>query len=213
MYDATKSNDKLYLIPEAEPYLSACTDWLERYQEYGRAAFALAASIGAAGFFPNFDHEVIALTMVDPIPSGWARAKIKGRGAPRLVPAKGAPGDKARALLTALPPMPKWNEIAALIGHPCQIKYCSPESGSSGFSTCGVGFWSLVNITWAGDNIAILAKDPQPQIAVLRNKYPDVIIENGDWSPPVGLRSISKARWNLLVAQAEVDSERAVISP
>lgn len=204
----SSAKDRLYLLVEGEPYLSACRDWRARHEATMEATFAFCASLGAKGFYPGFDEGFSHLTWVDPAPAGWEPVKkLRKSLARRLAPVKGPAGDAARAAIAALPPIPKWQEIATLIGHPCQIRYRTSNNECWGFSTCGVNFWKLVDISWAGDEFLILAKDTAPEIVALREKYPDVIIGEGVWSPPEGLRPISEARWKLKEAEQRVKME------
>lgn len=199
--------DTLYLLVRGEPYLSACQNWRRRYQDAQTAAFSFADSLGARGFFRGFDHELIGLTPAEPVPAGWTLLKRKGRLQSRLVPAKGIAGDDARRAIAALPPVPKWRELANLINHPCQIVWHTPDGSASGSSTCGANFWSLVDIAWAGESLAILAVDTAQRIADIRREHPGAKIEIGEWSVPPGLLPISKARWRLIEAQSRVDAE------
>lgn len=202
------TRDILHLVVEDEPYLLACRAWRRRYDAGVAAAFALARSLGANGYFRGFDDELIAITVVDPPPPGWVRAKrLRVNHQPRLVPARGPAGVLAREAIGVLPAMPGWQEIARLIGHPCQVRYRLPGDRGGGFSTCGVGFWALVDLSWVGEQYMIRALDTVAEIAKIRATHPDAIIEQGVWSPPPGLRVISKARWVLIEAQANVAAE------
>lgn len=202
------SPDTLHLLVEGEPYLSACAEWRQRYMTATKAGWAYAQSLGAGGFFPNFDQELVALMPVEPLPPGWTRlTKRRVNELPRMMPIKGPAGDMAREQIAALPRMPKWGEIATLIGHPCQIRWKS-ENGC-GFNTLGVGHWRLVDIAWTPEHFMILACDPAPSIARLRISHPGVEIQEGEWTPPAGLTPITKARWDLYEAQARFDDEVA----
>lgn len=207
------SKERLWLLVEGTPYLAACLDWKRRYREASDAAFRFAHSLGAAGYFHDLAYQLNAITPVTPIPDGWVKAKLAQKYQPRLVPAKKQAGEMARAGIAALPRTPRWPELARLIGHPCQVRYRVPSNDEGeedrrwGFSECGAGFANLVQLTWTADQLALVVGDTAPTIARLQDEFPDVIIEEGPWTPPAGLRQITEAQWDLIMAQAKVDQE------
>lgn len=199
----------LYLLVESEPYLSGCVAWKERHDAGMKASWAFARSLGADCFLPGMNNELVALPVLDPVPEGWKVLKARRvNEKSRLIPIVGKAGDAVRAALAALPKMPRWHEIAELIGHPCQINYSSEAGGIEGaMCTAGVGFWRLVDLAWTREHFLILAPDTAPMIQELRDEIPDIVIEQGEWPVPPGLRPISKARWDLIFAQAKVEEE------
>ncbi len=68
-----------------------------------------------------------------------------------------------------------------------------------------------IGIGWfnGGETIIIRAPNPAEKIARLRWEHPTAVIDGG-WAPPDGLRPISQARYELLLAEAKVrEEERA----
>lgn len=206
------SNPVLYLLVEAEPYVSFCKDWRERWIKATQTALEMAESLGASGYFPGHEGEFQALTPVDPMPEGWTYARTPMDHAPRLVPLHGLAGKSARNLVAHLPSVPKSQEIATFIDHPCRIIYKSSLEAAEAYGFCGVGHWLPVNLAWAGDQFMIQVVDMQRVIDEYLDTYPDLVVEVGDWTPPAGLRPISKARWDFIEARENLDAEEQLIA-
>lgn len=193
-----------YLVVESEPYLTACRDWQTRRLTAFNAALEFANHLGATGIFPGFDNELIGITPISPIPEGWKLRKINHRRAQQLIPSNNV----AKAAVAALPIAPKNKELRKLLKHPCTVSYNHPEQHISGFADLG-GF-RPVKLDRIGDDLILRAPDPHPYIDKLRRQYPGVVICTGEWNPPAGLRPISWARYELLIAQARVAVEEKV---
>jgi len=118
--------DSLYLLVEADPILSICRDWRNRWMAARKAAWDFASSLGSPGIFSSLDDNCTALVLVTPIPDGWCLAKRRRvTHQPRMVPLNGTAGDEARAAMAALPTHPHWDEIAKAIGCPsCIVNRC-----------------------------------------------------------------------------------------
>jgi hypothetical protein len=201
--------ESLYLIVEAEPFLSICREWKHRHDTARAATFAFAEKHGSNGVFPDFYGDVIGITVQRSVPPGWSVKKARRVAQHhRLMPAKGQAGDAVRAEIAALPKHPRHAEIADAIGHPCNISY-KCENGRWGSGVMGDD-WEPVSIGWAGDTFIIKAPNADRYVAQQLAEYPNCTITLGHWTVPDGLTRITKAEKELLYAQAAVDQERSV---
>jgi len=197
------TDENFYLVVEAEPYMSFCHEWRARFDAARKAAWELAKSYGASGYFPGFDKEFRALTMVDPIPEGWERRKRPAAIRDRLFPAKGKAGDAVRSAIAGLPSFPRQEEVRDLLNHPCMVEY---RDGDRWGVACIGSALNPVYLGWIGDTFIIRAPDPAPDIARTKERHPTATI-TGAWAPPAGLRSISAARYELMLAEHAVQTE------
>lgn len=193
----------LYLLVEDESYRAACHAWRRRFELSTKAAYQFARSLGADGYIPGLEHELVGITMINPIPAGWTRRKVKSLV--YLAPKNGEAGRQARIAIAALPAVPARDEIAQLIRHPCQISYQTSDGDQESVGIFDLGS-GAVDIAWSGSDFLIQAPNIEKIITGYRDEFPDLVISGGHWSPPVGLRSISKSRWN---AMESVEMEMA----
>ena len=200
--------ENLYLVVEAEPFLSTCREWKHRYGVARAATFAFAEKHGSNGVFPDLYEDLIGLTVQPTVPPGWCIKKARRVAQhDRLVPAKGPAGDVIRAEIEALPKHPRHSEIAQALGHPCQVVY--KYEGGKGFSLMGRAF-NHVQLGWASDTFMIVVPNAERYVQEHLERYSGCEIIEGRWTVPEGLRSITKSEQELIYAQAAVDQERAV---
>ncbi len=202
--------DRIHFVVEPGPLLDACKDWKARYIAHRHAAADLVRAKGATKiYFAGFNNAMAGLDGVERIPQGWQRQKTGRSGETALLPAKGPKGDAARAELAALPPVPRHSEIADLIGHPCQLSYTRPDKG--GYSEMmGVHLYP-VQVHWSkldDGQILITAPDADAWVAGIEEQYPDAIITLGRWTPPEGLRRVSNAEKDMIIAQENFEAEQ-----
>ena len=148
----------------------------------------------------------MGIPLVDPVPPGWkVRRRRRVGDHDFLVPASGKKGDGVRAEIAALPKQPNHHEVASEIGHPEQIKW-KCEHGQ-GFSMMGRS-WNPVFLGWAGETFIISGANADKFVAETRRHHPGCEILGGEWTPPSGLRQITKAESDLIYAQEKVKEEK-----
>lgn len=196
------SDEAMGVIIEGEPFLSR----VRKYREEQRAAkiawseFALAR--GASRYHPGS----IGLCFDGKQPEGWTKPKGKnGFSAPK---AKDHPDIVA---MKALPGFPKATEIFgdAVV---YDLSYSSPGGG---WGTGAIGwFFNGPRIGWAGDTHFAWIPDARRAVREHLAIHPDDKITNGadKWSLPPGLREVSEAEIDLIVATFKVAQERAGVT-
>lgn len=207
----------IYAIVTGEPGLSICREWQDKWKAAHRAAFDFAKSMGASGWVPDHEYDLVGLIPNGDIPQGWKQARRKNRVF--LEPAKGSAGAAAREAIAALPEHPKQNDLPALLGIPTVISYEYPDNKGWGSSSMSGGYWHAVELMWCDDDALVLRlPDVGAHIADVRQRHPDAVISFGpdeatSWSFPDWLKPISEAEWKLMQAQAEVRREQAKAQP
>ncbi len=58
--------------------------------------------------------------------------------------------------------------------------------------------------------LQIAVTDLETTIAEIKEAYPGCVITKGLWTPPAGLKRITEAESDLIIAQSAVDAERAL---
>ena len=199
---------ELHFIVEGGAVLAACRDWRDRYQAACAAAADYAKGLGSSAFcVPILSETLGVLAAADPIPGGWRRVASRRAGAaPLMVPLKRAEGAAAREALAALPKFPLQAEIAEAIGHPGTIRW--RVSGEAYGSRIIGNRMEPVQLYWpASELLLIVCGDPAHAVRDARLENPGCVIEHGEWTPPSGLRALTEAQRDLLVAQARVNEE------
>lgn len=202
----------LYLLVTADPLLAACEDWRSRYNTARAAAIDYVRSIGSHSWMPSREGDVLGLGPIDPVPKGWRLERPRSRGSrPKMLPARGQAGDDVRAAIAALPRFPRQHEIAVLIGHPCGVSWVGSDGGT-GFSSMGYSF-DPVFLGWANHGgqhqFIIRCPDAAYYVQQVRDDRPGCTIKLGEWTLPVGASLITKARADLIYAEAAVARENA----
>ena len=151
---------------------------------------------------------------VSSLPLGWKRIDGRGGKPDYMVPhdrardpAVKAAGIAARNAMEALPKPINQHEIADLIGAPRSIHWKS-DGLAYGFRRVGVSFFNVVQVTYFGDTFVLIAPDTRKDVSNLLAEHPGGVIESGEWNPPAGLKIITQAQHDLMLAQWKVALER-----
>lgn len=194
----------LYLKVVGEPFLSFCQDWQKRYYTYMRACQELAEKWGATGFFTgSLDGTITGLVPVDPVPKGWKLYQKRASDRLRMIPIKGHDPYKD------LPPRPTMREVQAITGIPTNLSY---EYSEDHYGSRGVGnvFFEFQLLWLSTDLFVILAPDFNAELEKEKKDHPGAKLTPGEpWVMPEGLERITKARWDLMLAQHRVNEEEA----
>jgi len=207
--------DRYFLLVEGEPYLAACKAWKESYERSVEAARKFVEALGATGGYSNRDTLALSgVNAVNPLPAGWKRVPGK-RGMPDYMiphekardPEQREAGIAARKAMDALPKANDQDDIAQLIGAPRSVHWKS-HGKAEGWRSVAVSFFHTIQVTYFGDTFVLLAPDTRRVIAELMAQHEGVVIEGGEWTPPAGLRIITEAEHDLMLAQWKVSLER-----
>jgi hypothetical protein len=214
-----KNENAMILLIEGEPWLGMAKAWKESYVASQRAALEFCRSMGAKHGVQNHEDDGLGGVGIPEsgiIPPGWRRIR-RTRGAvdymvPQHKPRGEAQKEAAAAAKAAFDAVPRPNslrEIAKALGLPGGVSWETPAGsmGSSGFSDLRF-LMKPMNVLFMGETYAFFVPDTEPQIAKIRAEHPDATI-TGEWTIPPGLKRISDAQWDLLVAQWKVAREKA----
>jgi hypothetical protein len=210
--------ERIYFLVEPGPLLDACEDWRKRHIAHREASVALSKSKGSDGVWSSTPNGATSsLSLVEPVPAGWVKRKARRSDEYFMEPAKGPSGDAARAEIAALPPMPDHHEIAVLINHPGKSVHYTiyGEDGKQlrQGERYGPTFWYEAKLLWAHHDEAPLqieVTDLESTIDSVKADYPGCTITKGLWTPPAGLKRITRAESDLIIAQSAVDAEHAL---
>lgn len=195
------AQDALCVLIEGEPFLSRVIAHRAETFRVTDAALAFGRAYGASNV-PESLHGLYFTGGKKP-PAGWTKPDRKGWSKPK----KGSPDAEKMA---ALPRPPRSRDVFGdAVIEQLSYKY---EHGQ-GFSMIG-GFFFGPRIGWFGDTFYAWIPDPRRAVARLLKEHPDATITNGadTWSVPDGLREVSEAEIDLLVATYKVEQERAAKS-
>lgn len=198
----------LYLKVVGEPFQAQCMDWRQRYYEAREAYFAFAKSLGAESYFANnMTGTITAITLVDPVPEGWRRAKVRAGQQDRLVPKKG------NDAFAGLPIAPDPREFEEITGVPTQIAYFNEAGERVGIQSVGNPFFEF-QLLWLEDQFFILTPDFNKKLAEAKAENPGSVFTPGEpWVCPDGLEIITEAQFDLAEAQWRVEQEAKEVTP
>lgn len=214
-----------YFLVEADPLLEKAQD---RRQRRGHAIKTIGNFVetltGSKNWRPGWNGEldsILALPGVNP-PAGWRLVKSKrvgqvdcwrvdrpkSEGRTEASKARFAAAKDAAAAVATLPAMPMNGnmissdcEVSGWIGLQDTIRWGDKDSDDWGGEY--VGYAALI---WAGESYAIVL--PKGELQGGRAaRYVE------EFPVPTGCREITEAEWNLIVAQFQVDQERAARTP
>lgn len=199
------SEQSTYVRIEGEPFLSRALAFRERRNAWRRAWSVFAEARGATGFVGNGRALVFAK---GPPPEGWGRPSVKDQASR---PKKGHPDVEAMEQLRAAQPEPKGAEVYqdAIC---CNLSWTAPDgsSGSGSIGDLGIIF-SGPSVGWVGDVFVGYVPDAEAAVRDHAQLHPEHRVEEpaASWRLPDGLIRISKAEYDLLIAEHTVAQERA----
>lgn len=201
MDDTNPDRAYRYFLVKAGPVLPHCKDWLHRVRQvratYGVFVRARAAS-GWYGGSPGRGGKPWALVPPKRKPEGWRERIVRGR--PVLVPDKRtAKGRAEQQALQDLPNMPASHEHNEVLGWKQDYKLRKRD---------GVEYGAIgdVHLLHTG-KIFCFAVPLNRDVGGF--ELPRAIQRRiARWQPPSGLKEISEAQWDLIVARNRVAVER-----
>lgn len=185
----------IYVIIEGDPWLTRAKEYHAAASAMKRAWWSFAKLKGAQGV--SYGN---ALCFHGQAPTGWTKPKGKHEFS---YPKKGSQDAPAFAALPRPPCKSKFFESEVLF----DIAYQGPKHSGSG----GIGhFFFGPDIGWAGDVYWAIIPDAAAAAKAHLEENPDDTITNGadKWVLPEGLRRVSEAEIDLIVAQYKVAQQR-----
>lgn len=189
----------LWLLIEGNPFLERVFKFREEDRAVAEAWKAYGLSKGAEKYRPG-SHGLI---FGDPktVPKDWKKPNSRGWSQPKNS------NTKDISDLASLPKPPSKYDVFGP-GFLYSVNYEGP--GRSGSSSVG-GFYEGPIIGWAGDIFFACLPNARKASEDHVKAHPEDKIINGalEWVLPEGLREISEARVDLIVAQYKVQKEEA----
>ena len=199
------SDHSTYVRIAGEPFLGRARAYRDQRVSWQRAWSTFAESRGATGFVAN--GRALVFAKGNP-PEGWGRLSARDQISR---PKKGHPDIAAMEQLRAEQPEPKGSEVyqGAVC---CNLSWTDPDGsrccGSIGnISFAFAGPW----VGWVGDVFVGYIPDAEAAVRYHLEHHPERRIEEpaASWRLPVGLIRITKAEYELLLAEHAVAQERA----
>ena len=188
----------VYVIIEGEPFLSRAKDFKARSIAAKSAWRQYLCEIGAE---QGYGHNELA-SVVFPrgkVPTGWTARDRKGRSRPKK-------GSEAEKKLAALPTLPQGREVFgdAIVE---DLRYES--DGGHGMGAIGQNFWGPF-VGWMSDVFFGIVPHAGNAAKNHLAEYPKdrIIGPAKGWTVPDGLREITKAEYELMLAEHNVKMER-----
>jgi hypothetical protein len=213
-----------YVEATSPETIAACNAHRKAKQEGMERFFELARTLGAASFFVpsgvgyepkrprNFTFET------PPNKRAWTASKMRvapgTKGTP-FHPSKHPEGKAITAQIEAVEPIPNDNDIIDLLGAPDTIRYKTGDEGS-GMTTVSGGNGGLffAAFGFVGEHNFVVFPNPFKTISDLASSdsdfYKNLELEPSevlDWRPPEGWTLITKAQFDLKVAQFRASQE------
>lgn len=211
-----KNEERAYFKVVGERPLAVWEDYRRRWLAHREALAAAADELGHPRIVEGFDGGIVAVARRDDgsLHPAFNPSK-QARNGGHLRRQKGKTTEEKEAVqklkevnerLAALKPDP--GSVAKAEGFLHHLSYTS-EEGGSGWTTIGGHHYEWAQPLWAGMSQPIVLYVPDAAAAIERLKArPDVqSVDPESWAVPDGYERISKARYDLMVAQHQVELE------
>lgn len=207
--------------PEA---IAACMAHRKAKQAGMQRFFELASALGAASFFVpsgiGYEPKRPSTFTFETTPNkrAWTPAKMRGGGDYKGDPYRPSKYPEGKAILeqiAAVEPIPNDNEVIDLVGAPDTIRYTT-AGGGTGMTTVSGGNGGLFFAVFGfyGERNFVVFPNPFKTISDLASSdsgfYKNLELEPPevvDWRPPVGWTLLTKAQFDLGVAQFRASQE------
>ena len=199
-----------YKVSGGEP-LEFCKDWLARRRTRGAEITEWAKEHGATEWVPGSAPDAIGGWAVDglifendtpPDSALWkARKRRSSDGHTVFAPTLRSAAGKALAKeMQSMEPLPSMDEFTRRFNHPTLLSYEKPDS--KGSCLLRPIFLTAVRIGWIGDEFWIAAPDVAAHAAAYMAE--GYAVEPVGWAAPEGMEPLTRAHYDLALAQHEV---------
>lgn len=185
-----------YVVIEGEPFLARARAYKESDFAARAAWSAFAESCGASTYFASTRLSALQFPTRQ-MREGWKKPDRKGR----CYPAKNS--DVAKAV-AALPCILDQRSVFAGVPDSLNWKVSEGEWG------CGcIGYPWTWWVGWIGPTLVGRIPNIERAVAQCLERHPGALIDQEvfDWTMPAGLRPISKAKFDFMVAQFRLEQE------
>lgn len=200
------SDHTTYIRIDGEPFLSRAKAYREKRHAWRLAWSQFAESKGATGFSQDGHFLVFGKA---PPPAGWTKADHRGMSHPKAKHPDAAELKRMRAEH----PRPNTRDVYG--DAVCFNAQYEEDKGQGAFGLGGFGMMlNGPHVGWAGDTFLGNIPDAEAFARDYAARRPEKRIVGlaATWRLPAGLTRITKAEYDLVFAQYEVEEERKAAS-
>lgn len=190
----------VYVVIEGEPFLSRAQEYRRLKIEAKEAWWTWARSIGATQIF-GLHHPTNLVFPRGKVPADWKRPNRKGRTNPKK-------GTQAEREMMSLPPLPRSRDVYgdAIV----EDIRCHDPKNPENRSVAAISHFFEPFVGWLGDTMIGMIPHAGNAAVNAAAEDPDWVVEPPapGWVVPEGLRMISKAEYDLMVAMHNFEAEK-----